>query len=315
MNYLVLGQDDYFVQEELNKLMKQLNVDPFNTTTYQCNQTMMENIVEDALTIGLFAEEKLVILEQPFFLTAQQVKVSFEVNTDLLLSLLEKSDPSIHVVIVSRYPKLDERKKVVKAIKKLCQIVEAETLTDQNFETILRKLIKEANLNINQEGYQYMVKHLEHDMLRIKSEIEKLSLYGKPITVEVLEKLMSRRIEDNVFLLVEAMILNQKQEALSLLNDLMVHQEEPIKIIVLVANQIRLLYQVKELSSQYLSQSEIAQYLGVHPYRVKLALNQVNRHSSDQLLSTLSQLASLDEGIKLGKVDKVKGLELFILRR
>ncbi len=315
MNYLIVGQDDYFVQKEVEQLINKLKVDPYNKTTYQCTQTPIEQMVEEALTIGLFAEEKLILIEQPFFLTTQSVKTPFDVHPDSLISLLERQDDQIHVVIVAKYEKLDERKKVVKTIKKLCQVIEAETLNEKNFESMLGQLIKSKKLELDDESYRYMVQYLEHDMMIMTSEVEKLSLYGQPITIDVIEKLMTKRLEDNVFLLVDAMVQHKTNEALRLLNDLMVQQVEPIKLVVLIAGQIRLLFQVKQLLSEGMTQQAIAQYLGVHPYRVKLAAGQTYRYSKDQLLQTLSQLASLDEGIKLGKVDKYKGLELFILRR
>ena len=89
--------------------------------------------------------------------------------------------------------------------------------------------------------------------------------------------------------------------------------EEPIKIIVMLANQIRIIYQTKELSKKGYREKDIAQILDIHPYRVKLALTNGYKYTSSVLLKKISELAQMDIDIKKGLVDKSIALELFIV--
>ena len=59
--------------------------------------------------------------------------------------------------------------------------------------------------------------------------------------------------------------------------------------------------------------NDIAGILDIHPYRIKLALENVYNYSSDSLLKYLSAIADLDYSIKIGETDAALGLELFIL--
>ncbi len=81
----------------------------------------------------------------------------------------------------------------------------------------------------------------------------------------------------------------------------------------MLANQFRLMYQVKGLTKKGYSEKDIAKLLDIHPYRVKLSLGKSKSFSDEKLLSILKQLADLDSDIKKGNIDKNLGLELFIL--
>ena len=90
--------------------------------------------------------------------------------------------------------------------------------------------------------------------------------------------------------------------------------EEPIKIVVILANQFRIMYQSKELLKKGYSEKDIASTLKIHPYRVKLAIQNSRNYTSDILLKNLNALADIDIGIKTGTINKDLALELFILK-
>jgi DNA polymerase-3 subunit delta len=134
----------------------------------------------------------------------------------------------------------------------------------------------------------------------------------KKIELDDVDQMVERYDIDNLFALTDAVVKKDINEALSLYQELLKRNEEPIKIIVIIANQFRLIFQVKRLKSKGLSDSEIASELAVHPYRVKLAKE--TNLSEKELLKYLTTLADLDEQIKTGKINKDVGLELFLLK-
>ena len=93
---------------------------------------------------------------------------------------------------------------------------------------------------------------------------------------------------------------------------MIINGEEPIKILVILANQFRIIYQAKELYKKGYSGNDIATQIGIHPYRIKLALEKAVNYDSKTLLNYLSKLADLDYDIKIGNIDASLGLEFFI---
>ena len=89
-------------------------------------------------------------------------------------------------------------------------------------------------------------------------------------------------------------------------------KEEPIKLLALITSNYRLYYQCKILLKRAIV-AEIAKTINVHPYRVKLALNQVRHYELGQLLNIINNCAETDYKLKSSYMDKHLILELFIL--
>ena len=90
-------------------------------------------------------------------------------------------------------------------------------------------------------------------------------------------------------------------------------KEEPIKLLALITSNYRLYYQCKILAQKGYSGQQIAKTINVHPYRVKLALNQVRQYELGQLLNIINNCAETDYKLKSSYMDKHLILELFIL--
>ena len=84
-------------------------------------------------------------------------------------------------------------------------------------------------------------------------------------------------------------------------------------LISLIANQIRLILNVKILLANKYSEKEISDKLKEHPYRVSIAKNASYNMTKESLYKILNLLFELDLNIKTGQVDKYKGLETFLL--
>mgnify|MGYP005783782811 FL=1 len=97
-------------------------------------------------------------------------------------------------------------------------------------------------------------------------------------------------------------------------HDLMILNEEPIKLIVLIANQMRLIYQVKLLVRKGYNDKEIGKILSINHYRLKYLRQEGQDYDLNELLECIDQLSKLDVEIKTGKIDKKVGLELFMIR-
>ena len=85
-----------------------------------------------------------------------------------------------------------------------------------------------------------------------------------------------------------------------------------VNIIRILANKIRLIYQVKVLLNDGNSDQSISKLLKVHEYPVKLAREASYKYSESILLERLEQLANLDLEIKSGETTGQNEFEIFI---
>jgi DNA polymerase-3 subunit delta len=317
--YLLYGTNTFLLKETRKKIIDAaLNEDEqsFNLSTYDMEEVSVEQALEDAETLPFFGDRRVIILNNAIFLTAEKSKQKVEHDLEKLQSYLNEPSPFAVLVILVPYPKLDERKKVTKLLKKQAECIEANELGEQEIKVWIDSELKEASITMEESAKQLLLQLTGLDLTTVLNELQKLILYAgeeQVITEEAVSLLVARSLEQNVFSLVDAVVKQDSLKALSLYRDLLQNNEEPIKILSLLAAQFRLIYHSKLLGSQGYGQQQIAQTLRVHPFRIKLASQQSKLFSEERLQAIMKQLAQADYEMKMGKMDKSLILELFFL--
>lgn len=306
MIYLLFGTKDYSINNEIKKICK--NIDEMNISRYDLNNDLTSLVIEDAKTISLFGDKKIVIADNANMFTASTSKDS-EIIEDYLKNINEYTD----LIFIVHSDKIDARKKITKAIKEKGKIIEFND--DLDAVSLIRRLFKDYNIEYS--DIKLLIDRVGNNPLIITNEINKIKIYkgnDKNITSEDILNLTNKIIEIDVFKLIDYIVRKDKGNALELYNEMLKVNEEPIKIIVILANQFRIMYQSKELLKKGYSEKDIASILKIHPYRVKLAIQNSRNYTSEMLLKYLNDLADIDIGIKTGTINKDLALELFILK-
>ena len=306
MVYLLFGTKDYSINNEIKKICK--NIDEMNISRYDLNNDLTSLVIEDAKTISLFGDKKIVIADNANMFTASTSKDS-EIIEDYLKNINEYTD----LIFIVHSDKIDARKKITKAIKEKGKIIEFND--DLDAVSLIRRLFKDYNIEYS--DIKLLIDRVGNNPLIITNEIHKIKIYkgnDKNITSEDILNLTNKIIEIDVFKLIDYIVRKDKENALELYNEMLKVNEEPIKIIVILANQFRIMYQSKELLKKGYSEKDIASILKIHPYRVKLAIQNSRNYTSQMLLKYLNDLADIDIGIKTGTINKDLALELFILK-
>lgn len=205
----------------------------------------------------------------------------------------------------------------MKLIKKQAATFQAKKLNERELEGWLVSRAAEEGCRIDRKAAEHLISLAGTNMIALDHEINKLALYagsGNEITDGMVELLTARSLEQNVFELVEKVVHRRIDEALRIYYDLLKLNEEPIKILALLAGQFRLIYQTKELARRGYGQQQIASYLKVHPYRVKLAAGQAGLFSADELNRIMALLADSDYQMKSGGLKKEMIIEMFLFQ-
>jgi DNA polymerase III subunit delta len=318
--YLLFGTESFLINETKQLLLSHILNDEemdFNFATYDLEETPIEVALEDAETFPFMGEKKVIFLQNPPFLTAEKTKEKVEHNLARLESYLNEPAPYSVIVFSAPYEKLDERKKITKELKRKAITIEAKKLTEQELKGWVKERAKLNGLEMDAAAVERMLILAGTNMFLLTSEVDKLALYAKgegKIDVALVEKLVSKSLEQNIFTLIEKVVQRKLDEALRIYYDLLKQNEEPIKILALLAGQFRLIYQVKELARRGYGQQQIASYLKVHPFRVKLAAGQTSKFTDEELTDLMNMLADADYQMKTGGMDKSLLIEMILFR-
>ncbi|THE15399.1 DNA polymerase III subunit delta [Bacillus timonensis] len=318
--YLLHGSENFLIQETKELLIKysiEEEEKDFNLSVFDLEETPVEIALADAETLPFMGERRVVILQNPSFLTSEKNKDKVEHNISVLEHYLKSPAPFTILVFTAPYEKLDERKKIVKLLKTNAEVLTVNTLSEKDLHTWITDRVIQHEVTIRPAAIQELLHVAGTNLMNITQEIDKMCLYlgvNGEITEETVQLLVPRSLEQNIFSLIDKVVNRKLDEALRIFYDLLQNNEEPIKILSLLATQFRLIFQVKELSRQGYGQQQIAGNLKVHPFRVKLAGGQSNLFTQEELLHIMNQLAEADYEIKNGKMDKKLILELFIMK-
>ncbi|MBD3917910.1 DNA polymerase III subunit delta [Paenibacillus sp. PR3] len=320
--YVAYGSDRYRMEQFssmladklFNREERELGIVKFDTS-----ETAIEEAAAEAETLPFFVDKKLIIIRDASVLAAAGAGTKegkIEHRAERMLEYIEQPMESTIVLFMVYADKLDERRKLVKRLKEQGALVSFNELDGPELRRWVTRRAAEQGRTMKDDAAELLVTRTGTRLQQLAQETDKLCLYageGGTIDVTSVELLTASTVEEDVFSLIDAIASMQKDKALNLYRDLLLRREEPIKIAALLASQLRLMLQVKELSAQQYSPQQIASHLSIHPFRVKLAAEKSSRLSTQRLGDSLSELAELDYRMKTGQVDKTLGLELFLL--
>lgn len=305
--YVLYGLNKGLIKIELEKLLKKFkNCDLIK---YDMSTTEIENIIEDARTVSLFGQKKVIILEDSFFLgTNKNID-----NLKLLEDYIEHYNPDSYLIFICNLEKIDTRKKINKLLSKH-KVMELNTLNETDLSHFVQEYLKKDGYKI--EDIPFFLKRVGTNLSNIQNELDKLEMLTiekKVITNDDVNKVTTKVVEEEIFTLTDAIILKDTKKALHLLDEFLNLNYDEIQIIMLLFSQFHFLFQVKRLLNKNKTAEEIAKILEVNPYRVKYTIKKLYTYTEDEILGYIKRLAKMDHDIKLGLIQKNLALRLFIL--
>lgn len=308
--YILFGENELEINTFINSIMKNEGIE--DKIVYNYNESKIEDIIEEAGYFDLFGNKKLIVVNESDFLTS---KCTLE--NKIFDNYILNPNPNAIIVFKVITDKLDERKKVYKALMDKAVIKEFKLPDEKTIDSYIKNYFGNKGYKIDRDAITEISSRLESNTKVLNSELEKLEIYkyqDKYINIEDVKKVITKYEENNVFKLVDAVIKKDRKEIFTLYKSLIDAKEEPTVLLVLLSNQFRLMLQAKVLSESGMDKYKIANSLKEHHYRIQLAIQNSGNIEKKELLDILHRLSFVDIQIKTGLVDKTKALETFFLK-
>ncbi len=315
--YLYYGKDTYIIKSKTNQLIAKAEIDDFNITTYDLEESTLEEAINDAATIPFMADVKMVIIKNAYFLASEKKgKKELNHNLNALQRYLENPVLETILVIQAPYPKLDERKAITKLLKQKSTFEECTPLKDQDLRGWVKRQLGKNGISIDAEALNEVVKRCENNTEVIVSETQKLILYAeedRSVDINTVRLVVTKNVEDNVYDITNMILANNRSKALEIYNDLVMHNEDPLRILGILVNKYREILHTKLLINEGNDKADIASYFNASAGRAYYIMRNAKSVKLEHCEEQLSKLEQLDYKIKTGRIDKKVGLELFIL--
>lgn len=321
---LFYGSEDYIINNVLKKLKDSYVSKDFEALNYELlegDQVRVDSIINSSETLPFMGDKRVVIVKNLECLLGKRKNISEDDEQKLIKYISDI--PSTTFLIFVIHSEVDKRKKIFKEIKKLGTVGEFNKLVGMDLNKWVKKRFKDKGKEIQLREIRVLVESLGYEdkksnktLIDIDNEIEKISAYvGEKIeiTKDDVEALCAKTLENNIFVLVEALAEGKIKKALTITNDMILQGEAIVMILHMIIRQFRYIYQVKLMLGMGYTNVGIAPKLGIQQFVVTKYIRQSKGFSLNQLKKILNILAHVDRNVKTGGMDPKLAVEQFIV--
>lgn len=315
MIYLLYGNDKALIKRKIDKICEDNNISRDSISQYSLFSDNIIDIIDDANTIGLFSIKKTIIVNDAFIFTSSKDKA---IDISVIEDYINNYNKDTILIFNIVEEKIDSRKKITKLLEKNGKIIELSNKNNSDIVKYITDYIENNDYKIDNSNISYLINRLGNNIDLIINELDKIMLYkmeDKNITRSDIDELTEPSIEEEIFNLTDAVVKGDVKRSIDLFHYFLEKNYDSLQMIAMLGNQFRLLFQVKRFTNKGYREADIAKELGIHPYRVKLAMQTNYYYTENNYLKYLYKLADMDEKIKMGQIDKNVSLELFLLKK
>ena len=308
MVYIIKSESYRLLDSKIKELTD--GIDKENITHFDLTIDTLKDIIEECNYTSLFNDKKAVIVNNTNIFGT---KYEYKEDMELLEKYLNNYNKDTELIFITDSVSL--KKKCVKIIKDNGNLFELKKPVGDDLRKMVIDYLKQDNFKIENSALTKLITNTLENYDFILNEIDKVIVVKKDylITNEDIDKYTIKIVEENIFDFVDLVIKKDTKNIFIKLEKYIQEKQEPAILLSNIASQYRLIYSVKNLTRKGFSEKEIADELGIHPYRVKLAREKSYNYTNDELKDKLLSIGSLDEKVKLGIIDKYVALKLFLV--
>ncbi|MGO1433580.1 MAG: DNA polymerase III subunit delta [Ruoffia tabacinasalis] len=306
--YTVVGSENYLKNQFMEGLFQQLGgIDVLDISRIDLQEVTMNDVLDEAEMFSFFSDYRVLVVSNATFLNSQSKNKLSDSEQKRLLGYLDNPNQASILIFNVENPSLDKRKKLTKSFNKQTKMVDISELDEGQVARYVQSYINNLDISFTREAVEELLIRVNYQLTNAMTEVNKLEIFGQTdgrITLDSVRSLVPRTLESDVFQLTNAVANKNITQAIQIYQDLLLMRHEPIALHALMVSQFRVIVQSMILGRQGMNQADIAKQLGIHPYRVKLALTSGRSLQLPELLNFYVEMAEVDFGMKTGVGDK-----------
>lgn len=294
--YFIYGEEEFLADRAVSRLVEKL-VSPdfkdFNFTTLYGKECKAEQIVDNAMTLPMFADRRVILVKRAEELQAEQL--------EQLMAYV--SSPSPLTCLIFLASKIDQRRKFFLELKKSDLLVEFKKMKDDQLPGFVRRESESHGKRIDPAAADFLVYCCGNSLREIVSQVEKLSSYVGTrgmISVDDVKAIVSDTKTDTVFELANALGVRSLEKGARQLQMLLRDADAPYMLVGALARHFRQLCMIRELLDKKVSHDEISRKVKVNPYFLKGMISQAQKFVMAEYRKIFVILHEADMGLKSG---------------
>ncbi|SDF05568.1 DNA polymerase III subunit delta [Sporomusa acidovorans] len=313
--YLLYGEEAYHLRQVEQALINSIVLPEdrdMNLIVFE-SDPKIEELINTIETMPFLGGKNLIIVHNTGLFSSGRKASGGEVQdktdavTERLIAVFSQMPNYSHAVFITP-DKPDKRRKLFKVLEKNGVILEAAPLRGKELRGWLAEQLTERKIKMAPDAQEHLLAAVsmmpQVSLDFISNELEKVLLYAadkKVVTRQDLLQILSAVPEVSIFAMVEALSGRQTAQALALLREQLSTGEHPIRILALLARQVRQLWQAKELVNKGHGSREVAEYFKVPGFIGEKLVKQSRNFSNAKLKAAMLGLAAADRDLKASR--------------
>ena len=305
--YLIYGTEDYLIKLYRDKLKFAMGFESadLNYSYFEGKGFEISELVSIAHTLPFFAERRLIVVQNSGL---------FQNQNELTNELTDFPDSTFVVFVETEVDRRGRLYKFVKANGYACEI---NRLRPDELQLFVISELKKNKKKMTESTVRYFLDRVGADLYLIQNELEKVISYcidREMILEEEVAIVCTAQIENRIFVMMEAIGLNNLKRALELYFDLIVLREKPLVILYLMIRHFNKLLQIDSLKHMGFSDREIAEKAAIPTFALSAYVRQCKNFSRQQLKDALEYGTELEFCVKSGQIDEQIAVEIMIAK-
>lgn len=311
------GNDSYLLREKVAGWIAQYkakNKNGFNIFFYTPKTFDIHEFKRSLLSVGMFAEKKLAVLEGFADSSHASALLSFmqdaaiKEKTDTFLIFTEYLEPTGDKRAAEKKEASFAQNKLVSfLVKSAYKTEQLQTPHGTKLREWARKEFQKRNTRADARAIEALIAAVPANLWFLSSEIEKLSLYTPSVSADDVALLVRRSISTDIFKTIDALSGRNKAAALSMLHEHLRSGNTPLSLLAMLSFQFRNIYMAKKLGA-----SPFPKILSLHPFVQQKARAQSRNFSLSEIERAYQKLFETDVAIKTGDMDGETALDVFV---
>ncbi|MEM9074720.1 MAG: DNA polymerase III subunit delta [Myxococcota bacterium] len=298
--YLLVGSETFLV-ERATRLLRAAaigdrGVPGFNEDVFHGAKSLDGGkVVAAAQTLPMMADRR--------FLLIRHVDQSSSDCQAALAAYLAAPNPS--TVLVMTAHKVAGNTKLGKAAKKHKARFDANAMKGAALRDFAVSEAEARGHTLAPNAAAALLDALGDDLSAIDDAIERLSLFvgaGQRIDEAAVEACVTRVRADTIWALVDAVSMRDAAKASAAAQSLLADREPPLRILAMVARQIRMVAKMRDALARGISAGDAAREAGVPPFKANAMKEAARRFSLQELTRAFDILADTDLMLKGSRV-------------
>lgn len=321
--YIFHGREHYLINNTINLLKGTLNESmiDFNLDILDGKEIMLDQLLSAIETLPFMDERKIVIVKDFELLLKGKKKIFSDKDEKAFIEHLENI-PDTTVLVFIVYGEIDYKKSLVNKVKKNGLVFNCEKISDMELFKWTRKKFDENNVMIENAQVMYFIestgykyKKADCTLSDIDNEIKKISSFAgtkTKVTNEIIDRLSQKKIENDIFKLIDCIGEKNSQTAITILNEMIKEGESVLGIFSMISKQFKTVIQVKAFLNKGLNSKDMAEKLGISSFIINKSIKISRNFTESMIIDMLNYILESDYKIKNGLMRDTLAIEMLV---